>query len=796
MSMPYFVATAPKVTVLRSLASTAFGVRKVDYPDGVDAPELDHESHEPGYVAALQGKRVGGFARRFIRADVSIVADGGDKAPFSDVERVLDDAAKRTSGEFFLETEVASSGLGPWVPFADFQVGDLARVEVFGTPVVLPVTRIAPGVDDAGHESWTVHLGGQLVSDEQARLAESEQIRRNVDESWRELANVRAEAAKAHARAEQAERRAVEEADSAKEHARGLVDKESAARSSAIGDVRAAVDDVGRKSAEALAAERSAWQAALELEERARESGLSAEQQARFEAFEREQQAREREVQAAREHASNAVAAEERKRKQALESGLREEQQARQEALREEQQARQQALESGLSAEQQAREEALRVTREQWQEKLRLERIAREEGITAEQVARREALEAEQAARREGFKDAERAREFIKNEVTQQRTSADERFKELRAFLTGAGKDQSDLVSALEGLNQQLRRNGAEPAPGLIPAYMQLNTELWEMQTKLNEALQQADEALKKGQEANTTAIELNRRVGEQNARISRVNREMSETNAEVTQTNRELIQVQQAIAEMNSARIAQIKHDNAQRDKLFAQLQQQERATKAQRMRVFALGSGSDSHWTYSSSNGRLVAKGSWRGDVQAVTTVNRQDSRGNRHNMLEAWEDQVPKRGGSRTYQVEVADGNGLVWYHVQPGQSRVISMDRSNFTPNYASWHQVDAFNVQSTGTHNFQARVIWDAVHRGANYQLRVSVDNRVVISDSSGTSWGPMWPWENGVRSQEAPLTSLDLRAGQRVKFEVYSDAQKSSSRVIQSAVCKAHWIDD
>lgn len=519
-----------------------------------------------------------------------------------------------------------------------------------------------------------------------------------------------------------------------------------------------------------VAAERDARENALRLEERARESGLTAEQQARFEAFEREQQAREREVQAAREHASSAVAAEERKRKA--------------------------ALESGLSTEQAAREEALRLEREQWQEKLRLEREARKNGISAEQQARREALEAEQAARREGFKAADRAREFLTQEITQQRTSADERFKELRAFLTGAGKDQSDLVAALEGLNQQLRRNGAEPAPGLIPAYMQLNTELWEMQTKLNEALRQADEALKKGQEANTTAIELNRRVGEQNARISRVNREMSDTNAEVAQTNRELIQVQQAIAEMNRARIAQIEHDNTQRDKLFAQLQQQERATKAQRMRVFSLNSGSDSHWSYSSSNGRLVAKGSWRGDVQAVTTVNRQDSRGNRHNMLEAWEDQVPKRGGSRTYQVEVADGNGLVWYHVQPGQSRVISMDRANFTPNYASWHQVDAFNVQSTGTHNFQARVIWDAVHRGANYQLRVSVDNRVVISDSSGTSWGPMWPWENGVRSQEAPLTSLDLRAGQRVKFEVYSDAQKSSSRVVQSAVCKAHWIDD
>ncbi|MDK4244068.1 hypothetical protein QPX10_10365 [Corynebacterium pseudodiphtheriticum] len=652
----------------------------------------------------------------------------------SDVERKIDEAAVVTDGDTVVRREIGEDGLNGLVPYVDFNIGDIIPCRSWGKLLYLPVISITVQSSPGGVLEYRVMVGSRLVSDR----AELEQVTAEIDQ-------------------------------------RVAKDKE---------ELRKRIE---RERAQRIRADKR--------ETRLREHALS-------EAHARAEQAERRAVEeagAAKEHARGLVDAESAARSSAVESVRREaaedlaaESSALQSALELEKRAR----ESGLSAEQQAREEALRVTREQWQEKLRLERIAREEGITAEQVARREALEAEQAARREGFKAAERAREFIKNEVNQQRTSADDRFKELRAFLTGAGKDQSDLVTALEGLNQQLRRNGAEPAPGLIPAYMQLNTELWEMQTKLNEALQQADEALKKGQEANTTAIELNRRVGEQNARISRVNREMSENNAEVAQTNRELIQVQQAIAEMNRARIDQIKHDNAQRDKLFTQLQQQERATKAQRMRVFSLGSGSDSHWSYSSSNGRLVAKGSWRGDVQAVTTVNRQDSRGNRHNMLEAWEDQVPKRGGSRTYQVEVADGNGLIWYHVQPGQSRVISMDRSNFTPNYASWHQVDAFNVQSTGTHNFQARVVWDAVHRGANYQLRVSVDNRVVISDSSGTSWGPMWPWENGVRSQEAPLTSLDLRAGQRVKFEVYSDAQKSSSRVIQSAVCKAHWIDD
>lgn len=800
------------LAVVYRTASYVWGRYTATYPDDHDTENLELEDNrEYGYVAKLTDAEPERFGRTFTRADVHADA----VLQVSDVERKIDEAAVVTDGDTVVRREIGEDGLNSLVPYVDFNIGDIIPCRSWGKLLYLPVISITVQSSPGGVLEYRVMVGSRLVSDraelEQVTAEIDQRVAKDKEELRKRIERERAQRiradkretrlrehalSEAHARAEQAERRAVEEADSAKEHARGLVDAESAVRSSAIGDVRAAVDDVGRKSTEALAAERSAWQAALELEERARESGLTAEQQARFEAFEREQQAREREVQAVREDASNAVAEEGRKRKQALESGLREEQQARQEALREEKQARQEALESGLTAEQQAREEALRVTREQWQEKLRLERIAREEGITAEQVARREALEAEQAERREGFKAAERAREFLTQEISQQRTSADDRFKELRAFLTGAGKDQSDLVAALEGLNQQLRRNGAEPAPGLIPAYMQLNTELWQMQQKLNEALQQADEALKKGQEANATAIELNRRVAEQNTRISRANREASEAAAEASQTNRELIKVQQAIAEMNRARIVQIEHDNAQRDKLFAQLQQQERAAKAQRMRVFALGSGSDSHWTYSTSNGRLVAKGSWRGDVHAVTTVDRSDSRGNRHHILEAWQDQVPKRGGSRTYQVEIANSNGLVWYHVQPGQSRVISMDRSNFTPNYANWHQVDAFNVQSTGTHNFQARVIWDAVHRGANYKLRVSVDNRVVMSDSSGTSWGPMWPWENGVRSQEAPLESMDLRAGQRVKFEVYSDAQKSSSRVVQSAVCKAHWIDD
>lgn len=302
-----------------------------------------------------------------------------------------------------------------------------------------------------------------------------------------------------------------------------------------------------------VAAERDARENALRLEERARESGLTAEQQARFEAFEREQRAREREVQAVREHASNAVAEEGRKRKQ--------------------------ALQSGLSAEQQAREEALRLTSEQWQEKLRLERIAREEGITAEQVARREALEAEQAKRRKGFKDAERAREFIKGEVTQARKQADDRFKELRGFLTGAGEQQTDLVAALEGLNQQLRRNGAQPAPGLIPAYVQLNTELWQMQSGINDALTKADKALKGGQEANAELIKLNSNLSEETRLRVNKQRELTESlqlRQNEIRENQRALQRQSATLSSQQSKLAE--QDALIRDQIRAQSSYQTR--------------------------------------------------------------------------------------------------------------------------------------------------------------------------------------------------------------------------
>lgn len=194
MATPYFVADAASVTVLRSLASTSFGKYNLTLPDGVDLEdvyEVSAEGNELAYVASLGARRrVGGMFRRFVRADVNVTADGEDMVPASDVERVLNDAEKRVSGDFFLESDITRAGLGPWRPFVDFNVGDIANVEIWGRVVPLVVTRIEPKRTEHSDEDWAVHVGGQLLSDAEARLAENADIYNAVVSDRRDLAGL------------------------------------------------------------------------------------------------------------------------------------------------------------------------------------------------------------------------------------------------------------------------------------------------------------------------------------------------------------------------------------------------------------------------------------------------------------------------------------------------------------------------------------------------------------------------------------------------------------------------------
>ena len=245
MPRPYFVADQATVTVLKPVASSAFGSYKLSVPEDVDINDIYQfaaPGNELGYVASLApaGQRVGGFARRFVRADVSVTAadvTDPDWVPSSDVDKVLTEAAARVEGDFFLESDITKAGLGPWTPFTHFEQGDLATVEVWGRRVPLPVTRIEPKVTDHDENDWSVHVGGQVLTDDEARLAENETLRQAAVQSRREVAGLESQTAKA-----------VESAESAKSTADSALEATSETRSyvdEQLADVRSSIADSG-----------------------------------------------------------------------------------------------------------------------------------------------------------------------------------------------------------------------------------------------------------------------------------------------------------------------------------------------------------------------------------------------------------------------------------------------------------------------------------------------------------------------------------------------------------------------
>lgn len=224
------IADGGSLTVLRRLASFAWGEWRVDWPESVpeeQRPQIE-EGREFGYVYDMP-RQVGRMGRRFVRSDVSIT--GADYGPdgvvlpysgFSDVEQALDEAAGRTDGDAFFEREIGRGGLNGLVPFEDFDVGDQVDVGVWS--VVLPSQIVAevqevtePGV---GVVDWRVRVSGDLVPDDVQRKRQNLELERQV---WQE----RRERMKADAREAQVRRSAVAGERSAREAA---IEAEASAR--------------------------------------------------------------------------------------------------------------------------------------------------------------------------------------------------------------------------------------------------------------------------------------------------------------------------------------------------------------------------------------------------------------------------------------------------------------------------------------------------------------------------------------------------------------------------------------
>ena len=188
------VADGGEMTVLRDLAAFSYGRWSVDWPESVpdeQRPVLP-DDRDFGYASKLK-KDPGRFGRRFVRADVSITAqdfdDAGKPVPFSgesDVEQVLDDAAKRTDGDVFFEREITRAGLGALVPRVDFDVDSVVPVLIWGKTIPSPVTSIEDVVEAGAVVDYRVHVGGQLLQDDAARERANREVERTIAQERRE----------------------------------------------------------------------------------------------------------------------------------------------------------------------------------------------------------------------------------------------------------------------------------------------------------------------------------------------------------------------------------------------------------------------------------------------------------------------------------------------------------------------------------------------------------------------------------------------------------------------------------
>lgn len=357
--------------------------------------------------------------------------------------------------------------------------------------------------------------------------------------------------------------------------------------------------------------------------------------------------------------------------------------------------------------------------------------------------------------RREARQELKQASSRLSGRIDAESSARRADVESVRGVLTGGGESQASLLASLEGLNKQLRRNGEEPAPGLIPAYLQMNTQLWQAQQEINEALRKADEA-------------------------------------------------QSALVASNAEHLAELEEVNESRGQVLNELRSQERELRAQRVRWFGLKQRSDEFWSY--SGGTLTARGSWVGEAVIfatyITEVHTGATSSPRRTEIEHTSTDYMDVGSTRSTNLNPNERGvtlttkGAVMYRVIPGETRELSMTRHGFSPSISSWTQVDAFNAQSTAEYVFQPRVVWDAVHRGARYQFRVTVDGVAVLSDDSGTDFGPLFPWGDGRRERVASARRRRINAGQRVRFEVWTDAPEVSSRRVDSAVCRVSWIED
>lgn len=218
MSKQPVYADGGEMTKQQMLAAYGWGPWGVQWPSQMPEDALKQidpgDGNSWGFVYRIR-KTPGRHGRRFARADMSIIAADfpeNSSVPipgsgFSDVEASLDELEQRTLGDVFFEKEVTRAGLGPLVPYRDFNVGDRWDLVIWGLRMAgLPVTSISEVTELGEVVGWRLIFGGQLVADNAANRRVQDELGRQIEAQKREQRQEAQRMAEENARKIQLER--------------------------------------------------------------------------------------------------------------------------------------------------------------------------------------------------------------------------------------------------------------------------------------------------------------------------------------------------------------------------------------------------------------------------------------------------------------------------------------------------------------------------------------------------------------------------------------------------------------
>lgn len=235
--------------------------------------------------------------------------------------------------------------------------------------------------------------------------------------------------------------------------------------------------------------------------------------------------------------------------------------------------------------------------------------------------------------------------------------------------------------------------------------------------------------------------------------------------------------EAQNLVAEQQSARQAE---QGAIVDTLQSQLGQVSG-------RVWQVGADGDGTWLVNGSN--VMALGSWVGAAVLDVTYFRRTDSGITYPRETRW----VEVGTNRTWGMPGDVTAGVFHYQKRGGSVTRMDKNLAGFVAD-ASWTSVRTVAMEVDRVASMALSVNWSAVHRGAFYGVRITVDG-VVVAESSSTSFGPLGPLGSGYRTQSVSK-NVEVRAGQTVRFEVRCDHKEEQQRTAASGNTRLWWVED